>query len=67
MQIPAHVDLDLDDISYAIGTSREMSETEVINFIMDIDERVCDCAFTKKLIKRLEAVVEECGEDNNDE
>ena len=51
MHISTIVDIDLNEVAEAIyqGCSNE----ELINFILSLDDRVCDVQFSKQLIVKL--------------
>ena len=51
MKIRTSVDIDLNELAYSVyeGTSDE----ELINFILNLDDRVCDAGFSKRLIVKL--------------
>lgn len=51
MKIRTSVDIDLNELAYSVyeGTSDE----ELINFILNLDDRVCDVQFSKQLIIKL--------------
>ena len=51
MKISTRVDIDLDELAYSVyeGTSDE----ELINFILNLDDRVADVEFSKQLIVKL--------------
>ena len=51
MKISARVDIDLDELSYSIFEST--NEEELINFILNLDERAADAEFSKKLLVKL--------------
>ena len=51
MKIRTSVDIDLNELAYSVyeGTSDE----ELINFILNLDERAADAEFSKKLLVKL--------------
>ena len=51
MKIRTSVDIDLSEMAYSVyaGTSDE----ELINFILNLDDRVADVEFSKQLIVKL--------------
>ena len=51
MKIRTSVDIDLNELAYSVyeGTSDE----ELINFILNLDDRVADVEFSKQLIVKL--------------
>ena len=51
MKIRTSVDIDLNELAYSIyeGTSDE----ELINFILNLDDRVADVDFSKQLVVKL--------------
>ena len=51
MKIRTSVDIDLNELAYSVyeGTSDE----ELLNFILNLDDRVCDADFSKRLIVKL--------------
>ena len=51
MKIRTSVDIDLNELAYSVyeGTSDE----ELINFILNLDDRVADVEFSKKLLVKL--------------
>ena len=51
MKISARVDIDLDELSYSIFEST--NEEELINFILNLDERAADAELSKKLLVKL--------------
>ena len=51
MKISTRVDIDLDELSYSIFEST--SDEELINFILNLDDRVADVEFSKQLIVKL--------------
>jgi hypothetical protein len=51
------------DVSRSIARSGDMQRDNyrgMIDFILDIDEHVCDLQFTKALYAKLGTVIEEC-------
>ena len=51
MKISTRVDIDLNELAYSIFEST--NEEELINFILNLDDRVCDADFSKRLIVKL--------------
>ena len=51
MKISTRVDIDLDELAYSIFEST--NEEELINFILNLDERAADAEFSKKLLVKL--------------
>ena len=51
MKISTRVDIDLNELAYSVyeGTNEE----ELINFILNLDERAADAEFSKKLLVKL--------------
>ena len=51
MKIRTSVDIDLNELAYNVyeGTNEE----ELINFILNLDERAADAEFSKKLLVKL--------------
>ena len=51
MKIRTSVDIDLNELAYSVyeGTSDE----ELINFILNLDDRVADVDFSKQLVVKL--------------
>ena len=56
MKIRTSVDIDLNELAYSVyeGTS---DEEELINFILNLDDRVADVEFSKRLIVKLVEVL----------
>ena len=55
MKISTRVDIDLNELAYSVyeGTSDE----ELLNFILNLDDRVADVEFSKRLIVKLVEVL----------
>ena len=51
MKISTRVDINLDELAYSIFEST--NEEELINFILNLDERAADAEFSKKLLVKL--------------
>ena len=51
MKISTRVDIDLNELAYSIFEST--NEEELINFILNLDERAADADFSKKLLVKL--------------
>ena len=51
MKIRTSVDIDLNELAYSIFEST--NEEELINFILNLDERAADAEFSKKLLVKL--------------
>ena len=51
MKISTRVDIDLNELAYSIFEST--NEEELINFILNLDERAADAEFSKKLLVKL--------------
>lgn len=51
MKIRASVDIDLSEMAEAVYQG--CSDEELINFILSLDDRVCDADFSKQLIVKL--------------
>ena len=51
MKISTRVDIDLNELAYSIFEST--NEEELINFILNLDERAADVEFSKKLLVKL--------------
>ena len=51
MKIRTSVDIDLNELAYNVYEST--SDEELINFILNLDERVADVEFSKQLIVKL--------------
>ena len=51
MKIRTSVDIDLNELAYSIYEST--NEEELINFILNLDERAADSDFSKKLLVKL--------------
>jgi len=51
MKISTSVDIDLNELAYSIFEST--NEEELINFILNLDERAADAEFSKKLLVKL--------------
>ena len=55
MKISTRVDIDLNELAYSVYEG--CSEEELINFILNLDDRVCDAGFSKRLIVKLVEVL----------
>ena len=51
MKISTRVDIDLNELAYSIFEST--NEEELINFILNLDDRVADVDFSKQLVIKL--------------
>lgn len=51
MKIRTSVDIDLNEVAEAVYQG--CSDEELINFILNLDDRVCDVQFSKQLIIKL--------------
>ena len=51
MKISTRVDIDLNELAYSIFEST--NEEELINFILNLDDRVADVQFSKQLVVKL--------------
>lgn len=49
--------LDLDDLAYEMAFCLDIDD--LVNFVVDLDERVAEVEFTKAVIDRLQATLEE--------
>lgn len=51
MKIRTSADIDLNEV--AVAVYQGCSDEELINFILNLDDRVCDAGFSKRLIVKL--------------
>jgi hypothetical protein len=63
MNFETSVDIDLNDLAYELSKDGSMTSNnydKLIEFVLAVDDHVCDLQFTKALVARLNGVIEEC-------
>lgn len=58
-EVYLYLNVDLENLATELATSGDVSDDELIKFILQIDQIAFDVETTKKLIKKLKKVVKE--------